>query len=149
MSPLQHVHEWQRQSGSEGILRRVGGSWTEEEIRYAYISAGWPILRPGVRDVAAGITQVYSFVAKNQLFVFRDCHRFINEIMSYSREIDTETYEATEKIQNKSRFHLMDCLRYLLSSFSPERANAKKEAIMKKHLERTSRYGMGLRVMGR
>ena len=40
--------------------------------------------------------------------------------MSYSRELD-DTYQPTEKIDNKSRFHLQDAERYLLSDFGPER----------------------------
>jgi hypothetical protein len=120
LSVGQHVAEWKSSSRGEEIRTRTGGSWQEEEARYAYTAAGWPILRPSIRDVEAGIDQVYSFIAKNQLFVFSDCHMFLNEILSYTRELD-ENYDATDKIHAKSRFHLMDALRYCFSGFSPER----------------------------
>lgn len=130
LSVGQHAQEWKRLSRGEEVRLRAGGAWGEEEIRYAYTAAGWPIFKPALRDVEAGIDQVYSFIAKNQLFVFRDCQRFINEILTYSRELD-ENYESTDKIHAKSRFHCMDSLRYLLSGFSPERADGRKEPFMK------------------
>lgn len=130
LSVGQHAAEFKRLSASEPIRTRIGGAWAEEEARYAYLASGWPIMKPAIRDVEAGIDQVYSFIAKNQLFVFDECQDFIREITSYTRELD-ENYEVTETIQNKSRFHLMDCLRYLFTGFSPERADSRKEAHMK------------------
>lgn len=132
LSVGQHVAEFKRLSAAETIRNRTGGAWAEEEARYAYTAAGWPIFKPAIRDVEAGIDRVYSFVAKNQLFVFNDCQRFINEIMSYTRELD-ENYETTDKIRDKARFHLMDSIRYCLSGFSPERADTRTEAYMKLH----------------
>ena len=126
----QHAEEWKRLSKGEEVRSRIGGAWAEEEARYAYTAAGWPIYKPAIRDVEAGILQVYSYVAKNQLFVFRDCERFLNEILTYTRELD-ENYESTEKIHGKSRFHLMDSLRYIMSGFSPERVDWRKEPAMK------------------
>lgn len=125
LSVGQHAQEFKRVSTGETVRRRAGGSWAEEEARYAYTAAGWPIHKPAIRDVEAGIDRVYSFIAKNQLFVFEECHRFLNEILTYSRELD-ENYESTAKIRQKSRFHFMDCLRYILSGFSPERAAGRK-----------------------
>ncbi len=67
---------------------------------------------------------------QNQLFVFDECQEFLDEIMSYTREMD-DSYQVTDKIVNKSRFHLMDSLRYIMSSFSPERVDWRKEPAMK------------------
>ena len=130
LSVGQHAAEFKRLSGNEDIRNRVGGSWSEEEARYAYLASGWPINKPNIKDVEAGIDQVYSFVTKNQLFCFDDCQEFINEIMTYTRELD-DAYEVTDKIVNKSRFHLMDALRYIMSSFSPERVDSRREPHMK------------------
>lgn len=139
LSVGQHAAEFKRLSQSESVRQRVGGSWAEEEARYAYTAAGWPIFKPAIRDVEAGIDQVYSFVAKNQLFVFDSCQEFLDEIMSYTRVLD-DSYEVTDKIVNKSRFHLMDSLRYIMSSFSPERTDWRKEPYMK-----VTREGRGKR----
>jgi hypothetical protein len=52
--------------------------------------------------------------------------------LTYTRELD-ENYEVKENIQNKSRFHLMDALRYVMSGFAPERAlGARKVALVKR-----------------
>ena len=132
----QHVEEFKRLSVGEPIRRRAGGSWGEEEARYAYTAAGWPMVKPAIRDVEAGIDRVYSFVAKNQVFVFEGCTRFLNEILTYSRELD-ENYENTDKIYQKSRFHLMDAARYIFSGFSPERAAGRKSVTIQTFHQRS------------
>ena len=125
----QHAEEFKRLSEGEEIRSRSGGSHQEEEIRYAYTAAGWPIREPLIQHVEAGIDRAYSFV-KTHLFVFADQHDFLNELLTYSRELD-DSYEPTDKIDNKSKFHMMDCMRYLFSNFAPERTTYKKEATMK------------------
>lgn len=149
----QHAEEWKRLSQGEKILTRSGGSHQEEEIRYAYTAAGWPIREPKIQSVEAGIDRAYSFVS-GHLFVFSDQHDFLNELLTYTRELD-DNYEATDKITGKQRFHLMDCMRYMLSNFAPERTGGSKEAIMKvKDLEFAPypagyRQGRGLVRVGR
>jgi hypothetical protein len=41
----------------------------------------------------------------NQILVFEDLHGFLDELQSYSRELD-EMGEPTEKIEAKETFHL-------------------------------------------
>ena len=125
----QHAAEFKRLSVGETIRTRSGGSHQEEEIRYAYTASGWPIREPAIRSVEAGIDRAYSFLANN-FYVFSNQHDLLNELLTYSRELDDD-YEATDKIMRKSRFHLMDCLRYCLSGFAPERIRHKTEAPMK------------------
>jgi len=128
----QHAEEFRRLSQGEAIRNRIGGAWGEEEARYAYLASSWPILKPNIRDVKAGIQRVYSFMANHQFWVMRDCHDFLRELLTYTRELD-ENYEVKENIQNKSRFHLMDALRYVMSGFAPERAlGARKVALVKR-----------------
>ena len=132
LSVGQHAEEFKRLSKGELIRSRVGGAWGEEENRYAYLASGWPIRKPAIRDVEAGINQVYSFMKRGQFFVFRDCHDFLRELLTYTRELD-ENYDVTDTIQNKSRFHLLDALRYVMSGFSPERVlGAGKVALIKR-----------------
>ena len=46
---------------------------------------------------------------------------YLDEKTSYSWELDEGSYEPIPgKIQNKSRYHLMDAERYILSDFLPD-----------------------------
>jgi len=66
------------------------------------------------------------------LFVFDDLPMYLDEKLSYSRELD-DNYQPTEKIDNKSRFHLMDAERYMLSDFTPETANPSQTIKVVRH----------------
>lgn len=114
-------------SRGETILKRVGGSHQEEEIREAYRAAGWPVNEPRLGDVEGGIDIVYGWHKRNALFVFNDLVKYLDELQTYSRVLD-ENYQPTDIIENKSRFHLMDCTRYLLSDFGPERITTRRFA---------------------
>ena len=56
----------------------------------------------------------HAALALNQLLVFEDLHGFLDELQSYSRELD-EMGEPTEKIEAKETFHLLDAVRYVIS----------------------------------
>lgn len=114
-------------SRGETILKRVGGSHQEGEAREAYRAAGWPINEPRLRDVEAGIDTVYGWHKRNALFVFDDLPRYLDELGTYSRKLD-ENYQPTDIIDDKSRYHLMDCTRYMLSDFGPERISQRRVA---------------------
>lgn len=117
----EHAEKFKDLSRGEMIVKRVGGAHGEQEIRDAYNQAGWRILESKVRDVEAGIDIVYGFHKRNALFVFDDQKEYLDELMSYSRELD-DAYQPTDKIADKSKYHLLDATRYLLSDFGPERA---------------------------
>jgi hypothetical protein len=137
-SPAGHAQAWKDWGQGKHIMGRFGGSHQEEEQRNLYTAAGWPISEPPVRTVEAGIEKVYSWLARNQVFVFRDCHEFLEEILTYSRELD-DNYAVTDIIQDKSRFHLMDSFRYLLGSLPTERVMGKSSPIMQKHYGENNR----------
>ena len=113
------------------IMKRVGGSHQEQDSRDLYSAAGWPILEPRTREVEAGILGCYGWMQQNKLFCFKDVPLFLNEIQTYSRKLD-ENYQPTEVIENKSRYHVLDSMRYILSDFNPERVTARREPAMKK-----------------
>lgn len=115
-----HVEKWKGLSAGEPIRKRVGGAVgsADEGWREAYGLAGWPIAEPLVKDVEVGIDRVYGWHKTNRLFVFEDLLDYLAEKMSYSRKLDDE-YRPTEEIKDKSRYHLMDGERYLLSDFRP------------------------------
>ena len=134
-----HVAEWKRLSGKEPIRRRVGGAGGDTSVdegwREAYSYAEWPIASPLVREVEVGIDRVYSWHKTNRLYVFDDLFDYLSEKLSYSRELD-DFYNPTDKIKDKSRFHLMDGERALLSDFSPVDVVRKTTNIIRTYVPR-------------
>jgi hypothetical protein len=93
----------------------VGGSASEGQWRDDFAAAGLAIMAPPITDVEVGITRVHSFFANNKIVVFRELTAYIDQLNSYSREINKATGEVTEKIRNKAAYHYMDATRYILS----------------------------------
>lgn len=92
-----------------------GGSHTEDGWREAMTLSGLPTAEPIVNDVEAGIEAVYAAIKQGKLVVFDDEDEFLAEIESYRREVD-EDGNVTDAIADKSKFHLMDALRYVVPS---------------------------------
>jgi hypothetical protein len=138
LSPLQHVENFKEMTKGLRVMQRVAGSGgkDEDEKRYSYTAAGWPVIPSRIRSVDAGIIHVYSFIATNQLFVFDTCEMFLNEIMSYSYKLD-ENNQPTQEIINKSAFHLMDSLRGGLSIIDRERAQNNHAKMLKTYARRS------------
>lgn len=130
MHSYDHAAKFKELSEGENIIKRVGGSHQEQEIRDGYRLAGWPILESRVRDVWPGIDIVYGFHKRNALFVFSDQKEYLDELHSYSRKLDENYQPIDEEIANKSKYHLMDATRYILSDFGPERIAQRRSAHM-------------------
>lgn len=120
-SVYQQVVDFGKITAGYNVIKRIGGSHQEEGWRGDYTTHGWPIQEPKqpVRDVEVGIEHVFGLHSLNKVMVFSDLHDYLDEKMSYSRELD-ENYQPTDKIEDKERFHLMDAERYILSDFTPE-----------------------------
>jgi hypothetical protein len=129
LSAFDHAQKFKQMSETETIIKRVGGSATEDGWRESFTSAGWPIQKPRMREVEAGINRVYGWHQQNKLFVFDDLAGYLDEKTSYSRKLD-ENYEPTELIDQKSKFHKMDAERYLLSDFQPESVDGSQTNII-------------------
>ena len=121
LSAYDHAQKFKSLSEGENILKRVGGAQTEDGWRESFTAAGWPISKPREREVEIGINIVYGWHQQNKLFVFNDMHEYLDEKLNYSRVLD-ESYQPTERIEAKSRYHILDCERYVLCDFGPERA---------------------------
>jgi hypothetical protein len=120
LSSAGHAEKFIELSQGENIVRRVGGAQTNEDgYRDAYTAAGWPISKPVMKGVEAGIDRVYAWHKRNRIFVFDDLGEYLDEKMTYSRQLD-ENYQPTEEIGNKAHFHLMDAERYIIGEFAPE-----------------------------
>jgi hypothetical protein len=108
--------------GRYKIPHAVGGSGSEDQWREEFRAAGLPVAEPQVMETAGtgqgsivevGINRVYAAFKNKQVYVFNTCEGLLDELESYSRELD-ESGEATEKIEDKSNFHHLDALRYVL-----------------------------------
>ena len=89
-----------------------GGAASEGQWRSEFTQAGLFISRPPVGDVEIGINRVYGAFKRKQLYVFTTCEKTLDQIGSYSRELD-EAGQPTEKIADKETYHLLDALRYI------------------------------------
>lgn len=89
-----------------------GGAASEQQYRWDWTAAGVPVQRPFVADVETGIDRVIGLFKTFRLYVFDSCVGLLDELGTYSREIDSTTQEPTEKIKDKERFHRLDSLRY-------------------------------------
>lgn len=111
-------------AGEAPIEVAVGGSHSEDQWRLEFSSgglgddgwefAGLPVCEPPIKDVEVGIDRVYAAFQEQQIFVFDTCERFLDEVTSYSREIN-EIGEPLEAIADKKSYHLLDSLRYIVA----------------------------------
>lgn len=112
MSTLAHVRKIMH--GERGLpWRAVGGSWSEDEWRAEFVAAGLPVRAPRIREVELGIDRVYGAIAGGMVRVFDDLAGLRDELATYSRELN-EAGEATDKIEDKEQYHLLDSVRYIL-----------------------------------
>jgi len=107
-----------------GVKFAVGGAGSEDQWRDEFGAAGFPIREPLIGEVEVGIDRVYAQHAKGAIIVFKSCRRYLDEKGTYSREID-KGGQPTEKIANKSTFHLMDAERYIVSTIRARTGNVK------------------------
>jgi hypothetical protein len=128
LSAFDHAQKFMVLSEGEMILKRVGGANHEDGWREAFTAAGWPITKPRDREVEVGINRVYGMHQRGKLYVFSDVLEYIDEKLSYSRKLDDD-FEPLKEISNKSKFHLMDAERYILSDFQPEAVMGQKSTV--------------------
>lgn len=90
-----------------------GGSKSEVQQRLDWQAAGVPAQEPDVADVEAGIDRGIALFKTSRLYVFDTCRGVLDELGTYSREVDGQG-EPTEKIRNKETFHRLDAFRYVV-----------------------------------
>src|ERR1019366_2852398 len=100
---------WRREFGAGGRILLNG---KEQRVH------GIPIHGPGGTSndatVEVGINRVWKAFSLGQLIIFDDLRGLLDELGSYSREVD-DMGEPTEKIADKEIFHRANCLGYLLT----------------------------------
>ena len=114
-----HVKAFKRITEGYTVVKRVGGAHHEDGWRNDFTSQGWPISEPSCNDVEVGIGRVYAMHKLNKIFVFSDLVNYLDQKTSYSRELD-DNNNPTDKIEDKSRYHILDAERYIISDFMPE-----------------------------
>jgi uncharacterized protein YneR len=108
------------------VLARVGGSHQEEEIRQGYTVQGWTISEPFVNSVKVQVDRVKQFIEKNKIFVFDDMTATLEQLFTCMWKLD-EIGKPTNEIKDEKKYHLLACLRYLCTLFSPDTVVKQKE----------------------
>ena len=114
-------HAYHLLQGEPMIPTCVGGSGSEGQWRQEFQQGGivngkkvaLPVREPTITDVEVGIDRVYGANKRGEIYYFSDLDHFLEEKRTYSRELD-EAGEPTEKIEDKSSFHMMDAERYII-----------------------------------
>jgi hypothetical protein len=109
----QHVIAMKR--GEPTFAKVFGGAKSEDHWRLEYKNAGMPVEVPKVNDVELGIDRVYAAHSADDIIVFDDLQPYIDQKLSYSREVD-ENGEPTDKINDKNKYHYLDAERYVIPS---------------------------------
>lgn len=107
----QHVEAITAGEPEGAVLRAVGGARSEGGWRQGFSDAGLPIMEPPIPDVEVGINRGYAIINSDNLIVFDDCTKFLDEVTSYSRVL-TDVGEPTDEIDEKSVYHCLDAGRY-------------------------------------
>jgi hypothetical protein len=92
----------------------VGGSHSEGQWRAEFAAAGLSVWEPPIKEVEVGIDRVYGFHRENKVKVFADLAGYLDEKLSYSREVD-DAGQPLERIDNPNAYHHMDAERYILA----------------------------------
>ena len=110
-------------AGEPRIPIAVGGAKSEQNWREEYRAAGLPVQEPEIMDssstarnassVEVGISRVYAAINSDKLFFFDHLDGLLDELESYSRGTD-ELGEPTDEIEDKSSYHGLDSLRYIV-----------------------------------
>lgn len=101
-------------AGEPSVPMAVGGAKSEQNWRDEFAAAGLYVKEPPVSEVEVGIDRVYSLFRSNRLSIGDDLVGLLDEVGSYSREVD-DSGSPTEKIADKETYHHCDALRYVSS----------------------------------
>jgi len=121
-SAYQHVEEFKRITTGYNVIKRVGGAPHEEEARQLYTAHGWPITAPKLAKVNPQIDRVIGLLELNKVFIFKDLTYILAQLANCMWELDQENKPTKNKIKDEAKYHLLACLRYIGSDFTPETA---------------------------
>ena len=135
-SAAQHIYHLLK--GEPRIPICAGGSKSEGQWRKEFAQGGTvngqrvpglpihgPSVRIGNRDsiVEAGILRDWQAFSLNQIVIFDDLSGLLDELGTYSRELD-EMGEPLETIDDPHSYHELDACRYLIGYLNPDKKAA-------------------------
>ena len=109
-----HAKNVLAETGDEPVFAWVCGGPSERAWRLEWQAAGIPVVEPPISDVWVGIDYVYQLLKEFRLVIHDSCVGLISEIGDYRRKMGRDGV-ATEKIENKEIYHLLDSIRYVVS----------------------------------
>ena len=96
---------------AENIYYWVCGQPGERQARADFQAANIPALTPAFADVWAGIDRIIDLLDNFSLVIHDSCPVLLSEIGNYRRKLDRKG-QATDVIEDKGKYHMLDCLRY-------------------------------------
>lgn len=117
MTTREHSQKALSQPDAKQVAKWVGGSRSEKQFRLDWQAEGVNVEEPSITDVESGLDKVTALLKEKRLLIFSSCRGIIDEFGRYSRKLDAKG-EPTEQIENKSEFHRLDGLRYIVSELS-------------------------------
>lgn len=113
-SHVEEIKTYLAMTGEQVIAWFVGAK-NETQQRRDYLAEGLdPVPEPEITDVEAGIDRIIALLKAHQLFFFDNLRGTIGQILTYARVLD-EFNEPTDEIKNKSMYHFLDALRYVVA----------------------------------
>ena len=118
----QHRDRFREITSGYEVKKSVGGNpHGEDEIRQGYLAHGWRIQAPVLGKINAQIDRVIGIMELNKLFIFSDMTFLLAELSNCLWQLGVDG-KSINKVNNEQRYHLLACLRYVVSDFIPETA---------------------------
>jgi hypothetical protein len=138
-------HVARAKAQGEHVARWIGGSKSEKQFRLDWKDAGIDVEEPFITNVESGLDKVTALLKDKRLLVFSTCRGLLDEFGRYSRKLDAKG-EPTEQIENKSEFHHLDALRYIISNLDGDGSDAKASNVITSYFAPSlDRYGTARR----
>jgi len=109
-----HAQRALARAEGENVTGWIGGSTSELQVRLDWQHEGVNLRAPPLKDVEAQIDRVTQLLRERRLYFFTTCVGILDEINTYSREVN-ELGEPTLRIRDKESYHRLDALRYIVS----------------------------------
>lgn len=121
-STAQNVEAFNEITPRAKIIKSVGGSHQEDEIRQGYGAHDWLILEPKYsKSINMQIDRTIGMMERNKVYVFNDLYHLKDELFNCLWDTD-DSGNRLDKVRDDAKYHLLACLRYGFSDFSPETA---------------------------